>query len=255
MERGLEEVEEEKGDSEQGGGSNRRKERKGFKSVESAMAYKRRAETVRPGHKPCIHLTPFSLHSTLYALHSKPYTLHPIPNALRSKPYTLHSTSFAPHPNEEQIPCVQAPIPTPYTLYPVQQRRVDHVCSRLQVCNRVPNFRPSKTPKHHKPNSKCPVFGAQASTRGQPVGGPFIFQTPELRTETGGKDISTTAVKKALRMRLGKGSADRAAAVSVAIPTVRIQGGEDEGAGGDYSIQQREEFEYSAAMTALQRPR
>ena len=87
------------------------------------------------------------------------------------------------------------------------------------------------------------------------MGGPYIFQTPELRTETGGIDISTTAVKKALRRRLGKGSVERTLAVSAAIPAVRIQGGSDESAGVDCSIQQREEFEYMAAMTALQRPR
>ena len=76
MERGLDEVEEVMSTAEQGSASERKTEKRSFKSVESAMAYKRRADTVRSCLKP-------------HALHTPtPYTkmisrpcalLHPTP--------------------------------------------------------------------------------------------------------------------------------------------------------------------------------
>jgi hypothetical protein len=58
MERGLDEVEEVMSTAEQGSASERKTEKRSSKSVESAMAYKRRADTVRSGLKPHTLLTP-----------------------------------------------------------------------------------------------------------------------------------------------------------------------------------------------------
>ena len=41
-----------------------------------------------------LHLTPYTLHPTLYTLHLTPYTLHSTPYTLHFTLYTLHSTPY-----------------------------------------------------------------------------------------------------------------------------------------------------------------